>query len=168
MKRSSLKLIDTLTIRDLEESPVWRYASLDGDPWVRPVERWPVEALAGKLIGSKVKLANGSEVWAIVGNVDPLDPRLTQHLIGISIERDGKWFSLARYHDVDRATAGPAALASFLEMAVPEVFPIAYDVRRFAKGDPAALAGVIQAEPQERLTLEELMRLDLRRFRTTG
>jgi hypothetical protein len=149
--------IESLAASDLQTHPVWQLE--DGGVHVKPVKRWPVESLLGKLVGTRVRLANGSEVWAILGNLSPRNPRSTQHFLTASIERDGKWFALARYHDFDAAARGPEALASFLGLAVADVFPISYDVRRYAKGDPAALAGTIEREPRERLNRAEIIAL---------
>jgi hypothetical protein len=58
-----------------------------------------VESLDNRIVGIQVRLANGSRVWASVGNFDVANPRLTRHILDISIERNGEWFPLARYFD---------------------------------------------------------------------
>jgi len=128
---------------------------------VRPVKGFPVKNLDGRLIGTKVQLANGREVWALVGNVDAQRPTQNEHFLTLSIEHAGKWFDLARYHDIDFANRGPAALSKFLGLQVDEVFPISVDLRPFAEGIPAALANVIGKEPRERLSEAELIALSL-------
>ena len=75
----------------------------------------------------------------------------------ISIERKGRWFHLARYHDADYAERGPQALARFLGLAVDDIFPISYDVRRFVKGNTAGLKGSISKEPRVRLTRAQII-----------
>jgi hypothetical protein len=155
------KPAESLDIADLQLHPVWMFVGSDvaGETVVRPVKRLPVANVSGKLIGTKVRLANEKEVWALLGNLKPNNPRMTEHFLTISIYRDNRWFHLGRYFDVDYEARGPLALAEFLALRIDDVFPIAYDVRRLAKGDPAALAATIWKEPRERLTRDELMDL---------
>jgi len=157
----SLKPVESLDIADLEANPVWQFESDDasGETLVRPVKNIPVEKLAGKLVGTEIRFANGAKAWALVGNIDAEKPRLTEHFLTLSIERDGAWFHLARYHDVDFADRGPDALSQFLGLQVDEVFPISVDVRPYAKGNPAALASVVRKEPRERLSRAEIIAL---------
>jgi hypothetical protein len=89
--------------------------------------------------------------------VDERSPRLTEHFLTLSVLHDGRWFVVSRYHDVDYVENGPEALAQFLALSIDEVFPIAYDLRPLAKGDPAALAGKIFKEPRERLSRAEIV-----------
>lgn len=96
------------------------------------------------------RTANGS--GQLIGNVDPVNPRRTEHLLTLSVEHGGRWFTLARYHDFDFAEHGFEVLAEFLGLAVDEVFPIAYDIRQWVKGDAGALQGRILKEPRERLS----------------
>ena len=101
------------------------------------------------------------EVWGLLGNFDVKHPRATQHFLTLSIERGGKWFYLARYLDFDFASHGPEALACFLGLGVDDVFPITVDVRRYVRGDPAALTAIVLKEPQERLTHAELLAMSV-------
>lgn len=107
-----MKSADELQIADFSESRVWQYTNSDrrGELAVRPVKRVPVKNLSNKLVGAQVVLANGAAVWAIIGNVDASNPRSTEHFLTLSIEREGKWFELARYHDVDFEKRGAAAV----------------------------------------------------------
>jgi hypothetical protein len=41
-------------------------------------------------------------------------------------------------------------------LPVDDVFPISYDIRDHARGDPLALAGRVQKEPAERLSRSEI------------
>jgi hypothetical protein len=157
----NIKPVESLTVADLEAHPVWEYLNDDeiGETMTRPVEKLPVETLENRLIGTQVSLANGLKVWGLLGNFDVTNPRANQHIPTLSIERGGKWFYLARYHDFDFTSQGPEALARFLGLGVDDVFPITVDVRRYVRGDPAALTAIMLKEPQERLTDAELFAL---------
>ena len=102
-------------------------------------------------------LASGRRVWALIGNVDPTNPRLTEHFVTISVEHNGRWFTLSRYHDFDYADNGPEALSRFLGYPIDDVFPIAYDIQEYAEGDAAALCGQIRKDPRERLSRAEII-----------
>ena len=155
------KPVESLTVADFEAHPVWEYLNDDeiGETMARPVEKLPVETLDDRIVGTQVRLANGSEVWGLFGNFDVKNPRATQHFMALSIERGGEWFHLARYQDIDFASRGPEALGRFLGLGVDDVFPITVDVRRYVRGDPKALTAIQLKEPRERLTREELMAL---------
>lgn len=156
-----LKRASELSVEDLSKHPVWKYSHDDreGDLAVRPISRLPVSSLTGRIVGTKVRLSNGSEVWALLGNIDSKNPRLNQHFLTLSIEREGRWFHLARYHDHDFRERGPEQLARFLGLAVDEIFPITYDIRSLTLGDPDALTGAVTEEPSERLTQAQLIAL---------
>jgi hypothetical protein len=155
----NVKQVDTLQVADLQAHPVWQYTNREGgdETFVRPVKRVPIANLSGKVVGTQVMLANGRRAWALIGNVDPTNARLTEHFITLSVERDGQWFTLSRYHDFDYAENGPEAFSRFLGLPVDDVFPIAYDIQEYAKGDAAALAGQIRSEPRERLSRAEII-----------
>lgn len=155
------KRVSALSVVDLGKCPVWKFAQSDddGEPLVLPVSKVPVSSLAGKLIGTKVRLGNGTEAWAVIGNVDGNNRRLNQHFVAISIEREGHWFHLARYHDREYGDYGPEQLSRFLNLSVDDVFPISYDLRAYAVGDPDALRGTIPREPLERLTRAQVIAL---------
>jgi len=158
-----MKTVESLTVADLQAAPVWQYVNRDGvgETMVRAVKKIPVRNLAGKLIGTQVGLANGTQAWAIIGNLDPSSPRLTEHFLILSVERDGRWFDLARYFDFDYADRGPEALARFLGLAVDEIFPISFDVQQYAEGDPAALKGSVMKEPREKLSRAEIIAMSV-------
>src|SRR5262249_37701259 len=121
-----MKTVDSLSIEDLRRHPVWQYATREraDETSVRPIKRLPASNLTGKVVGVPVVLANGRKVWALIGNVDATNPRLTTHFLTLSVERDGRWFHVARYHDFDYEERAPEKLAAFLGLAVNEVFPI--------------------------------------------
>ena len=123
--RAKSKPVESLQVSDLQASPVWRYTNREPgtETMVRPVTGLPVADLAGKVVGTEVVFANGRRPWAQIGNVDAENPRLTEHVVTVSIERDGRWFTLARFHDFDYPERGPEALARFLSLSIDEVFP---------------------------------------------
>jgi hypothetical protein len=159
------KPVDELLSEDFDTFPIWEFATDEedvpgrGETWVRPVKTTRFPDSSGKLIGTHVTLANGTRVRAMLGNVDLRNARATQHFLTLSIESAGVWFHLSRYHDFDYGTRGPDALAAFLGLNLSEVFPIAYDLREFAKDSPASASGSVVAEPRERLSRAELIAL---------
>ena len=157
--RKHAKPIEALQIADIELNPVWQYTESDkpGDTVVHPVMQVPVKTLTGKVVATQVTLGNGTLVWALIGNVDVGNPRLTEHFLTVSVEKSGQWFTLSRYHDFDYADRGPEALAQFLGLPVNEVFPISYDIRRYVTGDPAGLSGQVSKDPSEKLTRAEII-----------
>ncbi len=108
-------------------------------------------------MGSRVRLANASYVWALIGNLDVQNAQMNEHFVTLSIEQNGKWFHLARYHDIDYHDHGPDALAKFLGLPVDDIFPIHDDVREHAKGDPKALAASVLKDPRMRLSRAEII-----------
>ena len=154
-----VKPVESLIVADLKAAPVWQYANCDGagETIVRAVKNIPVKNLTGKLIGTQVRFANGTQAWALIGNIDARNPRLTEHFLTLSIEHAGRWSSLARYFDFDYADRGPEALSRFVGLAVDEIFPISFDVQQYAEGDPAALKGSVLKEPREKLSRAEII-----------
>lgn len=155
----SVRPVDSLRVEDLQAFPVWQYTGRDAgdETYVRPVRRTPVTSLTGRVVGTQVVLGNGERVWALIGNVDPNNPRMTEHFLTVSVERCGRWFGLARYHDFDFAERGPDALARFLGLPVDAVFPLTYDISHVVKGRAAAIQGQILKEPRERLSRSEII-----------
>jgi hypothetical protein len=102
--------------------------------------------MSGKLFGTKVTFANGQQRWAMIGNLDDTKPELTKHFATLSIRLERTWFHLARYHDFDHDERDPTVLAKLLGMSVDDIFPITYDIRELAIGDPAVPRGVFIKE----------------------
>ena len=152
-----------VTVSDIAVSPVWEFATDEeeshDETWVRPVKTLPVDCLDSMVVGTKVLLGNGTKRWAILVNVDLDNARRTRQFLVMMIEKDGDWFELARYFDVDYARRGPMQLAAFLDMSVEDVFPISYDVSALAIGKPDVTTGRVAAEPDERLSDDERMDL---------
>ncbi len=155
------KKIESLTVEDLKVFPVWQYVNDDkqGETIVLPVKRLPVDNFNGMVIGTQIRTANRSVFWALIGNVDVRNPELNEHFLTISIERNGQWFTLARYHDIDYDKRGPTALANFMRLDVGQVFPMYYDLRKYAKGTPSILAGKILETPRTKLTDDQIIAL---------
>ena len=158
-----MKPLSQINPEDFEALPVWQFETqMSGDePCLSPVKAIPVADLRNRIVGVKVSLHNDMPFRAILGNIQLLNARATQHFLTLSIEKGGKWFDLARYHDVDYSRRGPAELARFLGLPIKEVFPIRYDVSRIAEGHPDVVAGKIHAEPKEVLPESELIELAL-------
>ncbi len=165
MSPTMLKRADSLTVRDFRAHPVWEYAldaeGLEGhdETSMRPVLKLPVSTLDNRVVGTKVRLANGNEVWAVISNVDVRSAYRTAHFLCVSVLRGGKVFDLARYHDSGYARRGPKALARFLGMGIDDVFPMSYDLRAYVRGNRATLVGTIPKKPAERLSQDALMEL---------
>jgi hypothetical protein len=155
------KSVVSLQVSDLKNHPVWQFVTDDeeDETAVRPVNRLPVSSLEGRIIGMPVRLAKGRSVWAIIGNLDTKNTQKNEHFVLLSIERKGKWFQLERYFDPKYREHGPKALARFLGLSLVEVFPISYDVRKYAKGESSALTGTIPRKPRVRLTKAALVTL---------
>jgi hypothetical protein len=156
-----VKSVEEIDPDDFERFPIWEYVNDDdiGETAVQPVEHIPTDSLSNRIIGTLVRLVNGSAFPALLGNIDVTDPRRTQHFLTLTIFKDGERFFLARYHDGDYDEHGPAALARFLELATDEVFPITYDIHGCCSRDSGSLAGVIEIRPREILTQSEIISL---------
>lgn len=155
--------VTSLRPGDLEQYPVWEYAN-NVELWsdetvVRPVKQLPVQSLDGRVVGTRLTLANGAKVWGIIGNVDPTSAQLTEHFLTVSVFLSDRWFTMARYHDVDKRERGSERLATFLGLSAREVFPIRYDICEHVVGDAAALAGEIRVKPSKALSRSELIAL---------
>jgi hypothetical protein len=153
--------IERLRPEHLAEHPIWRFTEGDtpDETWIVPLKGTRPTRLSGKIVGTQVHLADGSSVWALLGNLDPNDARMTQHFLTVSIYGANGWFHLARYHDVEVDTQGPTALAAYLGRALDQVFPLKYDVRAVLGGQGEALIGAVAAEPPERLTRAQVIAL---------
>ena len=164
MDTNESKLFSLIGISDLERHPVWE-SILDDEAdelSVFPVRLLPVADLEGRFVGTRMHLANGDLHWAMLFYLDANDSRKTEQFLCLRIERNGKWFDLARYWDVDYQRSGPEALADFLGLPLEEIFPIRYDVREYSMGDPAALAGEVPKEPRERLPADVIIKMAVR------
>ena len=52
--------------------PVWEFVSNDepDETYVYPLAERPTKSLENRIVGAEVELANGSRVWALLGNID--------------------------------------------------------------------------------------------------
>ena len=150
------KTIDTISVGDIQTNPVWKFCR-GGEMVIEPVKKIPCTTLSGRIVGTQVELADGTMVWALLGNVDTENPAISKHFMTLSIESRGDWFHLARYHDYDYEEHGPAKLSEWLRKPLEQVFPIAYDIRHIFKGESVALKGKIEREPSEKLTRAEII-----------
>ena len=75
--------IDSISVEDIRAYPVWRFVDdREGDETgLEPVRKLPCDDLNGKIVGVQVCLADGTNVWGIVGNFDPTNPKSTQHFV---------------------------------------------------------------------------------------
>jgi len=153
--------VASLNPKDFRRHAVWQYASDDtpDETWVTPLEPRRVRSLANRVIGTEAQLANGTRLWAMLGSVDLRDTRKNMHFVGISLFTGDRWFHLARYHDFNRKTHGPKALAKALGLPLKAVFPIRYDISRHAMGAAGSIRGTIDVEPSERLSRDQYMAL---------
>jgi hypothetical protein len=158
MKKNS---IESISVEEIMQFPVWRYLNRDRceEVILLPIYKFPRSNLDLCIVGTKLTLANGTQVWSFLGNIDTCNTQSTKHFLTVSVERNGEWFHLARYHDSDYKEHGPTQLAKFLNMKTDSVFPMRYDVRFASEGEIDALTGYITSEPTERLSKDELILL---------
>jgi len=112
-------------------------------------------------VGTRVEFHGGSLHWAILSNISLSNARSTKHFLCVSIDKNNRWFHLARYHDADYECRSPAELAKFIGAPVSDIFPIKYDISRVAAGDRVVFKGLVPEQPSERLTQEQLVALAL-------
>ncbi len=153
--------VTSLRPDDLKEHPIWRFVDDDepDEAYVLPARARRVTRLAGKIVGTEVTLADGSRRWALLSNVDPDNPELTEHFITLSLFVARRWFHLARYHDIDVSRRGPRVLAAALRRPIGKVFPICYDLRPYVRNAPPWLEGVIRRSPRQRLARAQVIAL---------
>ena len=146
---------------DLKAHPIWRFVEDDepDETYVLPAASRRVTRLTGKIVGAEVTLADGSQRWALLSNVDSDHRELTEHFITLSLFVAGRWFHLARYHDIDATEHGPRALAAALRRPIGKVFPICYDLRPYVRNAPPWLEGAIRRSPRQRLARAQIIAL---------
>lgn len=156
--------VTSLGAADFDACPVWEFVEQpdehEDETWVTPVHPIPVDDLSGRIVGTLAMLADGSVIRAVLANVDLQHSTRHAEFMTISVEKNGQWFFLARYHDHNFDVSGPDALARFLDRKVDQVFPISYEISRVVSGGMvSAVRGCIPAKPLESLSDSERMKL---------
>jgi len=153
--------VSSLRPNDLKAHPIWRFVTDDtpDETWVLPSGAKRVTRLAGKIVGTEVTLADGSRRWALLSNIEQDNAQLIEHFLSVSLFVNGRWFHLARYHDIDAARCGPRALAAVLRRPVGNVFPICYDLRPYVRNGPSWLEGIYRRSPRRKLTRAQIIAL---------
>jgi hypothetical protein len=155
-----IRRTEDLAPADLAECPVWEYLNY-ADTQVTPVYDIPVSSLIKRIVGTELRLHNGTRRYGILTNVRLNNFRQHEQGLCVWVEKNGKWFELARYHDSDYEKRSHAKLAQFLGLSMDEVYPITYDIAGIATGLSEVIRGVLLPEPRERLSLEQLTKLAL-------
>jgi hypothetical protein len=154
-----MKAFDKLEIPDFEKHPVWqiveddKYSSL----MLNPVKKLPVEHLENRIVGTKVALADGTITWAILSNISATEKLRNTHFLNASINCNGSWFDLARYHDSDFERRNGDVLAKKLGKSIEQVFPIVFDVSSIVSGEKSVLKDEINYLVRDQLTMSELI-----------
>ena len=81
---SDRKLVEELTPADLQAHPIWEFVTdVPGasETAVRPFTQLPATDLVGRLVGTMVRLSNGTSRWAILSNISLRNPRSTRHFL---------------------------------------------------------------------------------------
>lgn len=158
--------ISEISINELLQYGVWEfdldeenYTKDQDESWIRPVYQLPVTSLSNRIVFSDLKLANKGLVAGLLGNINLNNIEKTKVFICVSVNKNNKWFHLERYFDVAYDRYGPKQLAEFIGLSLHEVFPITYDISSLVVGDERVLKGSIMAEPEIRLSDDEIMKL---------
>ncbi len=151
-----------LNISDIEFSSCWRFTnSFEDELEIEAIPDCSYDDLSGLIIGTQIKLADGSTVWALLQNISRAGQEVNDHFLTVTINQNGEWFTLARYHDINRQIFGPNSLALFLGRTIQDIFPMTYDLRDILNADTEKLIGTIHEQPANRLSRQELISLSL-------
>jgi hypothetical protein len=149
-----------LTLSLVRQTPIWHSTpSKDGDLWVKPELRSQLSSLKNCLIATDTTMADGSCITALIENIHVENLNLTKHYLQAHFRIDGRWWCMARYHDLDYDQKGASGLAMRLGKSIEQVFPLTYDIQEFCTVESEALCGAISANPINRLTRKEIMRM---------
>lgn len=154
----------SLTVADLKQHPVWEFGNFSGQSEceLTPVTDIPCLDMAGRLVGTECRLADGTGCWGVLGGISPNYPEYAEFLLSISMTKGGEWFHLSRPHQFDYERFGPLQLAVFLEKPIGDVFPISFDISEYVIGKPNAVLGQIQQRPSRVATLDEIFEMRMR------
>jgi hypothetical protein len=151
-----------LSAQHLSKHSVWRFTNDDADELeLEPAVEVVFSDLSGLVIGTHVTFADGSSHWGLIQNISFAGPAVNDHFVTLSVHRNGEWFPLARYHDIQIEEYGPNRMAAFMGKPVEDVFPIVYDLREVLNSASTSLVGAIRSSPLLRLTEAELISLAL-------
>ena len=156
------KLVHELNVRDILNSPVWRYCEDEsGELAVEPIDKYPVQSLENCVAGIKVKFANGYQSWALVANFDLNSSKKNKHFLSFTfLDEEEQIYTLPRYFDAGYDKATQEELPAILRMAIEDIFPVSYDLTLIADGDQSILSSSFDLmSAPERLTDNELIAL---------
>ena len=143
-----LKKAEDLVPSDYAEYPIWEFAldlEIIDDTLMRPVTNLPVDDLGNRIVGTKVRLANGLQMWADITNLDLSSLSETKRYNALSLWQGDEWIPFVPYHDFGAKGKAAAKLAKALNLPVESIFPISYDISDCCVGDPAVVCGTIDA-----------------------
>jgi hypothetical protein len=144
---------------DLKSTFVWVGSTSDRDETsIRPATRSSLKSIEGKIVACSFRLNNGAELVGVMSNLTNNVSR-NAHLANAALLIEGKWFFLARYHDAEFKTHGPAVVALRLKLPLGKIFPITYEVLHRFNPPSAAQRGVIHAKPKNKLTRKQIIEL---------
>jgi hypothetical protein len=157
------KSFTDLTVADILACPIWRFTnrSNNDDLEIEPVHARPCQKLDDMIVGTELVLADGSKMWALLQNIDIHNASLNEHFLTVTLDCGGKWFPLARYHDIDIDDSGPTALAEVLKRSLSQVFPIKFDIQEEVGSDAPGTTGKVRHVPLNPLTRPEIIKLAL-------
>ncbi|MCX7112818.1 MAG: hypothetical protein NTX45_22405 [Proteobacteria bacterium] len=160
--------IDGIPLEDLRPddfSEFWLFEyipSKDGRLWVKPVKAKKIKKFTGRIVASKVILADNSYCSALILGINIETPEFSRHnreLI-LWIPKLG-WFRLAQYFDSNeiKAIRGDDVLCDALEKSLDQVFPISFDLRDRSSIDSPCLTGTFEHDPSWGLSGAEVMQI---------
>jgi hypothetical protein len=154
-----MRQLIVLKEEDLKTTLVWLGSTSDRDETgIRPATRSSLKNIEGKIVACTFRLKNGIEFVGVMFNLTD-DVDLNAHLANAALLIDGRWFFLARYHDAELETHGPAALAARVKQPIGNVFPIAYEVLHQFNPPSPAQRGELLAKPKKKLTRVQIIAL---------
>ena len=95
------KPVREITPDDFDRAPVWEFDlahetdSERDETWVLPVVALPVDDLSNRIVGTTVRLADGTVLNGMISNVFLQDARSTEQFIGLSLHDGDRWLHLA-------------------------------------------------------------------------
>lgn len=166
--KAKIVRLDELNLKHLQDAPVWEYLRQAppelirnaDDLIVQAVTEYPVTSLSNRLIGTSGILANGDVLPIILDNIHLDDVIRTKMFRTVTITRNGKWMTLARFHDAFYRMRNEDVLAKFIGLKKNQVFPISYNISSWCRGDANVLVDVIPIKsPASEMSVESWSRL---------